>query len=98
MKKKLLMLLSLISLMCLGACGPTSSGDYIEEYTVIWQNDNGDILEMDRHVKEGTLPSYDGEIPTKNPMVLINIHFRVGNQKFMRFMKIQPLPQRIQKK
>lgn len=65
MKKKLLMLLSLTSLMCLGACGPTSSGDYIEEYTVIWQNDNGDILEMDRHVKEGTLPSYDGETPTK---------------------------------
>lgn len=34
-------------------------------YTVTWKNYNGDVLELDENVLEGTIPSYDGTTPTK---------------------------------
>ena len=34
-------------------------------YTVTWKDDNGDILETDEGVIEGTVPYYDGEEPSK---------------------------------
>ncbi|HOH58502.1 MAG TPA: leucine-rich repeat protein [Bacilli bacterium] len=34
-------------------------------YTVTWLNYNGDLLELDVSVPQGTMPSYDGEIPTR---------------------------------
>ncbi|MDO4620846.1 MAG: InlB B-repeat-containing protein [Lachnospiraceae bacterium] len=35
-------------------------------FTVTWQNYNGDILQKDTLVKEGTVPSYNGATPVRN--------------------------------
>ncbi len=38
----------------------------IEElFTVTWKNYDGTILETDKDVKKGTIPTYDGTTPTK---------------------------------
>lgn len=63
-KKKLLMLFPLICGLGLVACNESNNVE--DTYTVIWQNDNGDILEIDRNVKEGSIPTYDGKTPTKD--------------------------------
>ena len=71
--KKILLLFLLVTCTTITSCGNNSNQDYVEEYTVIWQDYNGDILELDRNVKEGSLPSYDGSNPT---ILLLD-----GNQK-----------------
>lgn len=38
----------------------------LNHYTVTWHNYDGTILEIDSNVPFGTVPSYDGEIPTRN--------------------------------
>ena len=38
-----------------------------QSYTVTWRNDDGTVLEVDNNVKESTMPTYDGDIPTKEP-------------------------------
>lgn len=46
----------------------TFTGDYIEkEYTVTWKNYNGEVLKIAENLKEGTLPIYEGNTPTKEP-------------------------------
>ena len=39
-----------------------------EKYEVTWKNYNGDILEIDRDVEPGTIPSFDRETPPERPM------------------------------
>ena len=68
-RKNKSMFLTLISVMTLASCGTSNDNEYEETYTVIWQNDNGDILELDRNVKEGSIPTYEGETPTKEGKV-----------------------------
>ena len=45
--------------------------DNIEQtnlYTVTWRNWNGLVMEVDSNVPYGTMPGYDGELPTRNSL------------------------------
>lgn len=44
-------------------------------YTVIWKNFDDKILEIDYDVKEGTIPTYDSSIPTKDSDLKYNYIF-----------------------
>lgn len=59
-----IILLTLLTITPIFSCTPSIS-DYEATYTVIWQNFNGDILEIDRNQKEGTIPSYLGDTPIR---------------------------------
>ena len=38
----------------------------VNKYTVLWKDENGDTIETDAEVPYGTVPTYDGETPTKD--------------------------------
>ena len=50
--------------------GSTGDREYtanweIRKFTVTWENEDGSELEVDQNVEWGSMPSYDGETPTK---------------------------------
>ena len=44
----------------------SNNNDNTKKYTITWKNFDGSVLEVDNDVTYGSLPSYDGAIPTKN--------------------------------
>ena len=53
----------------------------VNTYTVNWVNDNGTVLETDENVQYGTMPEYDGEIPTKDPTEAVYYYFNGWSPK-----------------
>lgn len=44
---------------------PSSNVPVVNTYTVTWNNYDGELLELDENVIEGTMPSFDGIEPTR---------------------------------
>lgn len=67
MKRKKLILFVLITMIIFGlfGCGGNNSTVKSNSYTITWVNYDETELEVDDNVLEGTLPTYDGETPTK---------------------------------
>lgn len=72
MKKKMKTLLTftfLGSLICLNSCGGNNDNSQVTPkenyYKVTWKNYDGNVLEVDEKVKEGTIPEYNGSTPLK---------------------------------
>lgn len=66
MNRKKALLFFVVCGLGLASCGNNPYDYEDDEYTVIWQNYNGDILEIDRNVKEGSIPSFDGATPIRD--------------------------------
>lgn len=65
-KHKMILILLMMGVLFLVSCDTKEDEPIIEDtYTVVWTNDNGDILKTDREVAHGTMPSFDGDTPSK---------------------------------
>ena len=59
--------------ICVGVCAllliacstPNVDDSFSQTYTVTWKNWDGEVLETDTNVKEGFMPHYNGENPTR---------------------------------
>ena len=51
---------------------PSSSSIAPKTYTITWKNIDGKVLETDFDVAEGTIPTYDGGTPIKDPNAQYN--------------------------
>ena len=60
--KKLFVLPFLVFSM--SSCGKTPEKE-TKTFTVTWKNHDGTVLEVDKKVKEGTMPHFDGTTPEK---------------------------------
>lgn len=67
--KKLILLP--IAVLALTGCGNKDKDkETVKTYTVTWKNYDGTVLEVDKKVKEGSTPKYDGATPEKAPTEL----------------------------
>ena len=64
-------LLALVPLLNLVSCF-----EAVKFYEVTWKDEDGTILEIDTKVKEGSLPKYDGETPSKEKDEVYDYSFR----------------------
>lgn len=60
--------------------GSTGDREYtanweIKKFTVTWENEDGSELEVDQNVEWGSMPSYDGETPTKESTAQYDYEF-----------------------
>lgn len=63
--KLLTLLFLLITVLLICSCVDDSNNNTSKKYKIIWQNYNGEVLETDIDVEEGTIPIYNGETPIK---------------------------------
>ena len=65
--KKQFTLLSLIGIpfLLLTSCHLRTHSSEPKTFTITWKNEDGLVLEVDQNVGEGTLPTFDGNTPTK---------------------------------
>lgn len=67
-KRKILLTVSILGLLNLASCAKEPEVPE-NTYTVIWQDDNGTVLEIDRNVQEGSMPKFDASFPTKESTI-----------------------------
>ena len=75
--KKLLVILPFV-LLSLGGCNKkeNKSSVKVKTFTVTWINYDGTVLEVDKDVAQGTVPSFDSETPTREPDAQYTYTFR----------------------
>ena len=56
-------------------------------FTVTWKNYDGKVLEVDKNVKEGTMPHYDGGTPTKAKTASQVFNFKGWSPKLVKVTK-----------
>ncbi|MCQ2795397.1 MAG: family 43 glycosylhydrolase [Bacilli bacterium] len=69
--KKFIFIMPLMAISLLASCGEKTPA-----FTVTWKNYDGSILEIDENVRKGTIPSYDGLIPTREHDSEFIYHFK----------------------
>ena len=79
MNKKMFLIVPFV-LLTLG-CQQTPSNKPIpiigdKYFTVTWTDYNGTVLEVDRDVEKGTMPEYNGELPTREPSAQYTYAFK----------------------
>ena len=87
--KKLILLP--ISVLALTGCGKNDNKEEdkpaAKTYTITWKNYDGTVLEVDKKVKEGSTPKYDGDTPEKAPTDLKQYVFSGWDPKVVKVTK-----------
>ncbi len=81
--KKIILIISgiLLTLSSLASCVNTPKVEEEKTFKVTWKNEDGSILEVDFNVKEGELPSFDGETPSKDNDEYYSYSFKGWNKE-----------------
>lgn len=71
----------LLTLSSLASCVNTPQVEEEKTFKVTWKNEDGTILQVDSKVKEGELPSFDGETPSKDNDEYYSYSFKGWNKE-----------------
>ena len=71
----------LLTLSSLSSCVNTPQVEEEKTFKVTWKNEDGTILEVDSNVKEGELPSFDGNTPSKDNDEYYSYSFKGWNKE-----------------